>query len=371
MKPMRAISLIVALIAAVALVTCGAWADRAPKTAAYRLQTTGNVQLSLPPIADLTQVLYRDASGKWSSLPVDISDDALHLRIEVAKIKNGRTMIILNVPEGVNMDDQEPPRVVRFEIDGKDHGTVQTVALGGVEMAPRNITVEVKDDLNSLQTRSLLVTVNGRRYTLRDAGVSFERISPKHGIVSVDVGELLDSMSSDNTVTVRIDDYALDEDSLNCSLSFRYTPPYKLPDGSLLAVDTVTSSSGWAEWWVVVDGIKMDASSGTTAGCTWLSEQSAQPHWIRLEFPEARKVSGVALWWSHYQCFRTSVAYEVQTWDGEAWVTQVQVKDQGEIQCSKHAFEPVTTTAVRVWQPSMSGHPGRADYMWLSEIEVL
>ncbi len=371
MKPMRTISLMLALIAVVALATCSAWAGRAPKTAAYRLQTTGNVQLSLPPIPDLTQVLYRDASGKWSSLPVDISGDTLHLQIDVAKIKNGRTMIVLNVPEGVNMDDQEPPRVVRFEIDGKDHGTVQTIALGGIEMAPRNITIEVEDDLNRLQTRSLLVTVNGRRYTLRDAGVSFERLSPEHGIIAVDVAKLLDSMSSDNTVTVRIDDYALDEDALNCSLSFRYTPPYKLEDGSLLAVDTVTSSSGWAQWWVLVDGVKMDTSFGTTAGNTWLSEQSAQPHWIRLEFPEARKVSGVALWWAYYQCYRTSVAYEVQTWDGEEWVTQVKVKDQSEMQCSKHTFDPVTTTAVRVWQPSMSGHPGRADYMWVSEIEVL
>ncbi len=371
MKPMRAIPLVLALTAAAALMSCVAWAGRAPQTAAYRLQTTGNVQLSLPPVADLNQVLYRDASGKWSALPVEISGDTLHLRIEVGKIKNGRTMIVLNVPRNVNMDDQEPPKVVRFEIDGKNHGTVESIALGGIEMAPRKMTVEVKDELNRLRTSSLMVTVNGKRYGRRDVGVSYERVSPKQAIIAVEVAKLLDTMSSDNTVTVRIDDYALDEAALNCSLSFRYTPPYKLEDGSLLAVDTVTSSSGWAQWWVLADGVKMDPSFGTTAGYTWLSEQSAQPHWIRMEFPEPREVSGVALWWAYYECYRTSVAYEVQTWDGEQWVTQVQVKDQKEQQCSKHTFEPVTTTAVRVWQPAMSGHPGRADYMWVSELEVL
>jgi hypothetical protein len=65
------------------------------------------------------------------------------------------------------------------------------------------------------------------------------------------------------------------------------------------------------------------------------------------------------------------VAYDVQTWDGQKWVTQLEVPDQKEIQTSRHEFErPVETNAIRVWQPSMSGHPGRADYMWISELEA-
>ena len=364
---LSALTLIVLVAAAGGI----AAAENSPTVVAYRLQTTGNVQLSLPTPSEVSEILYRDVRGQWSTLPVEITDSTLRLRIEVKKIKNGRTMIVLNVPKRVNMDDSEPPKVVRFNVDGHAYGSTRTVALGGIEMAPRRIEIEVKDELNWLRTRSLLVTVNGKRHTLRDAGVAYERISPKHAIITLDMPQLLEGMTSDNTVTLTIDDYALDEDALNCSLSFRYTPPYRLEDGSLIAVDTVTASAGWSQWWVLADGVKMDTSYGTTAGYTWLSDANSQPHWIRLEFPKPRTVSGVALWWAHYETYRTSVAYDVQTWDGEKWVTQVKVKDQAETQRSEHAFPPVTTTAVRVWQPSMSGHPGRAEYMWVSEFEVL
>ncbi len=143
-----------------------------------------------------------------------------------------------------------------------------------------------------------------------------------------------------------------------------------MDDGTVISVDSVTSSSGWQDWSVVVDGEVMDEGSGTTAGKTWLSEPNALPHWIKMEFPEPREVSQVKLWWAHYQTYRTSMAYKVQTWDGSGWVTQAEVQDQSERQCSVHEFDPVTTTAVRVWQPPNSGQAQRSQYMWLSEIEV-
>ena len=373
MRHPRVALILVAVTAVLVLAVAGVPAQKAPEVAAYSLQTTGNVQLTLPTVADLSDVLYRDATGGWSPLDVTLIDGALQLRIEVAKIKNGRTMVLLNIPKGVNLDDIEPPHVLSFQVDGREYGPIETVALGGVEMSPRTVRLEVKDELNKLQTRSMAVTVNGRRYKLRDAGVELERVSSRQAVITLDISQLLKGMSSDNTISVSIDDYALDQDALNASLSFRYTPPYTCEDGTKIAVDSVTGSSGWAKWWVLVDGVKMDTGYGTTAGYTWLSDQNAQAHWVRIEFPKPREVSGVAIWWSYYECYRTSVAYNVQTWDADnnEWVTQTEVKDQSDRQCSKHTFEPVTTTAVRVWQPPMSGHAGRAEYMWVSEIEVL
>jgi hypothetical protein len=371
MKYARVALIVIAVSALLVLTSADAAAQRSPEVASYSLQTTGNVQLSLPVVRELSEVLYRDVTGGWSPLDVNVIEDALQLRIEVSKIKNGRTMVILNIPRRVNLDDIEPPYVVSFQVDERNYGPVETVALGGVEMAPRSVRLEVKDELNMLRTSSLAVSVNGRRYKLRDAGVELERISSRHAVITLDVNQLLQGMSSDNTISIGIDDYAVDQDALNTSLSFRYTPPYTCEDGTKIAVDSVTGSSGWSQWWVLVDGVKMDTSYGTTAGYTWLSDQNAQAHWVRIEFPKPREVSGVAIWWAFYECYRTSVAYKVQTWDGDKWVTQTDVKDQTERQCSEHTFAPVTTTAVRVWQPPMSGHAGRAEYMWVSEIEVL
>jgi len=349
--------------------SCGA-VEGEERTAAYRVRTTSNVQLLLPVVTDLSRVLYRDAAGQWTPLPVEVLEQTLRVKIDVGSIKNGRTMLVLNVPDDVNLNDDEPPEVVRFEVDGRDHGAVTEVALGGVEQPPRQVRVEVRDKLNSLDASSLKVTANGKQRAQGAPGVAFESLGPDRGVVSLDLAKLIETASNDNSISIVIDDRALDEKSLRCSLNFRHIAPRKLPDGSALSVDTVVPKAAWAEWWVVADGVKMDDTYSTTVGYTWLSEAASQAHWIKLEFPAARKISGVRLWWAYYQAFRTSVAYEVQTWDGAQWVTQATVKGQAERQCSEHAFDAVATTAVRVWQPPGSGHPERAEYMWLSEFEA-
>jgi hypothetical protein len=190
-------------------------------------------------------------------------------------------------------------------------------------------------------------------------------------LIEIDLSELTTVGALESTVSVTIADYAVDNDPLTTHLSYRHATPHRLDDGTLLSVDTVTSAGGWEQWWVIVDGEKMDAGSGSTAGKTWLSEPSAAPHWVKMQFPEKRAISAVEISWAYYETYRTSVAYLVQTWDGSNWVTQVDVEEQKERQTSRHEFDaPVETTAVRVWQPSMSGHPGRAEYMWISEFEV-
>ena len=346
-------------------------AHAAPGAEVFSLDTTHNVDLYIPGKSDTRQVLYRDATDNWRVLPVETTDGMVHLKIDVANLNQGRTLLVLGAPASVNMDDREPPAVVQMTIDGHSYGSVNNMALGGVEAAPRQATIEVQDELSSLRTRSLRVSVNGRRYTLRDAGVQLEPISPRRAVIVLDISKLLSRLRSDNTITVSIDDCAIDETALNCAISFRHTPPCDLPDGTRLSVDTVTMKAGWENWLVVADGEKMDSSYPSTAGHTWRSLASAEPHWIKIEFPQPREVSGVALWWAYWNVFHSSAAYKVQTWDGHQWVTQVEVSNQTTKQCSKHVFEPVVTKAIRVWQPPMSGHPREQGTMWISELEVL
>ncbi len=364
-------AVVLSLILVVSAVAATSPAHAARGAEVFSLDTTHNVDLYIPGKSDTRHVLYRDAKGNWRVLPVETTDGMVHLKIDVANLNEGRTLLVLDPPAGVNMDDREPPAVVRITIDGHIYAGANSVALGGVEAAPRRVAIEVEDELSSLRTRSLRVSVNGRRCTLRDVGVELERISPRRAVIVLDISKLLASLSSDNMIAVSIDDYAIDERALNCSISFRHTPPYDLPDGTRLSVDTVTIKPGWEAWWVVADGERMDSSYPSTAGHTWRSLASPEPHWIKMEFPKPREVSGLALWWAYWKVFHPSVAYKVQTWDGHQWVTQVQVENQTTKQCSKHVFEPVVTKAIRVWQPPMSGHPREQGTMWISELEVL
>ena len=357
-----------ALIALIGL-SAHAFAGPSRTAGAYNLLTTGNVRVSLPAVPDGDSVLYRAANGKWARLPVERDGGVMRLHINVADIADGRTTLLLQVPRGVNLDDNSPPRVVRFIVDGVDQGPVSNVALGGVEMSPRLLEIEVVDDHNAIRTSSFGVTFNGRRYTQRSPGITLERITSRRVKISIDLQQLAAGDAVDNALAVTIDDYAVDEQALTCYLSYRHATPHRLEDGTLLSVDTVTSSAGWEQWWVIADGQKMDASSGSTAGKTWLSEPTSAPHWVKMQFPDKRAVSGVEISWAYYETYRTSVAYKVQTWSGSDWVTQVEVSGQKESQTSRHEFDgPVQTDAIRIWQPSMSGHPGRAEYMWISEL---
>ena len=369
MKYLRAAAIAAAVSLALSVLAASG-ARGAPGVQIYRLQTMGSLTLSLPVEADVKQVMYRNSAGTWTAVPGCIKNGLLQMDIELADIKNGRTILVLGASKRIHLDDQEPPEVVRFEVDGSSYGAVSSVAMGGVEKAPQKLVIEVKDELNWLQTKSLRVSVNGKSFELSHPGVSFERLNPKRGIITIDLKQLMATVGQQNNVSVRIDDYAIDEDALACTLSFRYEGPHTLADGTVASVDSITSSSGWAEWWVIFDGLKMDASGGTTAGKTWLSEGNAMPHWVRMEFPEPRPVSEVAIWWAYYGGFRSSVAYDIQTWDGEKWVTQVAVKDQKATQLSRHTFGPVTTKALRLWQPAMAGNPVESEYIWVSELEI-
>ena len=143
-----------------------------------------------------------------------------------------------------------------------------------------------------------------------------------------------------------------------------------MDDGTVVSVDSLTSADGWADWSVLVDGEVMSDSDTTTAGVTWLSDNREDEHWLRFDFPEPRTVDGIDLWWPWYQTWRTSRDYEVQTWDGTQWVTQVQVNEQEETAHSEHRFAPVTTTRVRVLQAPMGGQAERQDLMWLADAQV-
>jgi hypothetical protein len=358
------------LVITVFVITAPIFAQGRSTANTYHVQTTGDLTLTLPIPEHTPRIIFRDADFKWQSLEVQMADGKMQLYLDVTRLGNGRTILGINVPEHVNLEDREPPQVLRFIVDDKDYGPVRNVSLGGVEASPRRLSIEVADQMNWLRSGTLRVTINGRSYRLRDSGIEFERFGPKRGVISVALDELITETRDNNSVQVSIDDYGLTDKPLQCTLSFAFPLQYQMDDGTLLSVDTVTSDAGWERWWVVVDGKAMDAGATSTAGKTWMSESSEQPHWIKMTFPQARTVNGIKLWWAYFEAFRTSSAYEIQSWDGERWVTQVKVDGQSDRQCSEHTFAPVSTTAVRVWQPPMSGHPERAPLMWLAEFEV-
>ncbi|OGV73244.1 MAG: hypothetical protein A3K19_23665 [Lentisphaerae bacterium RIFOXYB12_FULL_65_16] len=343
-----------------------------PDLQIYRVQMQGAVQIALPVPTGVTQALFQAGDAQWRPVQGEVRDNVLRFSLDPKDIPTGRTTLLIGKTDSIDLTDTEPPAVVRFVVDGADHGAVPNVALGGVERVPATVVIEIADKLNALKPTSLAVGVNGQPVAVSGEGVTFEQRDPKRAIITLDLAKLLPKPPLKNAVAVSIDDWAIDDQGLDCSLAFTYVAPYTLPDGRVVAVDTLEDKPGWAKWWVMFDGVHMENTHATTAGFTWLSEPNELPHWVQVRFPAPATVKGVRIWWAYYQSFRSSSAYTVQAWDGKAWTDVLAVKNQPTAQSSEHMFpQPVTTDMLRIWQPAKSGNAVDPRYMWVSELEVL
>lgn len=359
--------------AAATALAAGLAAQPPVRPPAYIVQSTADVEITLPlPPGPAPSVLYRAPDGSWAPAAAETRDGtSLAVRLEAARISPGGTFLVPCVPPEADLRDAAPPALVQCLLDGADAGSGATLDLGGVEAPPREITLRVRDEASPLAPDSLTVVLDGVPIPASPPAVELRLPDPREGVLTVRLPDAGTADGRRTTLSVRIADCGLATPPLTWSLAFRRAPSWTLPDGRTLSVDTVTDAPGWETWQVIADGRTMKEGDGTTAGRTWLSEENDRPHWVRVSFPSPRTVTGVALWWAFYECYRTSVAYEVQTWDGTRWVTRASVRDQPSQQCSRHTFSSVTTDSVRVWQPPRSGPPGRSGYMWLSEVEVL
>lgn len=359
-------------IVAVVIIAAAALAQDAPRAPErWLVQATGPVTLTMEAGQDLNAAWARSTDGAWHRLRTTARDGCVEMALGPDEIRGGSALIVINPPEWLDLEDDQPPSVTAFTIAGVDYTAETRVALGWIEQLPERVLLEVRDEANPIDPRSVTVMAAGRLLRPGDPGVRFSRPKPRRGrlqIIPARVPDLAERVRASLELTV--DDYAIDSVATTRAVSWKLSPRTTLPDGTRVIVDSLTSDEGWADWTVLVDGEVMTEADTTTAGKSWLSDKREDEHWLRFEFPAPRTVNGIDLWWPWYQTWRTSRNYEVQTWDGERWLTQVTVTDQEECQHSEHRFAPVTTTALRVLQAPMGGQAERQDLMWLAEAQV-
>ncbi len=364
---MKTTASVVGIVIALALTVATAWAER---PVSYLVQSVGPVQVTLgaPEAVKCTSV--GSVTGGWRQVSDAWADGRLSISLTGEDLRSGAAVIVLDPPEWLDMTDNEPPVVQRLAVDGVTYDVPQ-VSLGWLPAPPVKITMEVRDKRNRLDQGSVLVQWQNRQLRPGDAGVSVTSKGPRHARIEFIPAQAgLSDEGGSASVILSVDDTALDLVQARREVTWSLSPAITLDDGTRVTVDSSSEDEGWRDWQVIFDGSPMRDDETTTRDRTWLSADHETEHWIRFDFPEPRAVDGIDLYWAYYQVWRTSVAYDVQTWDGEAWVTQVPVRDQAEAGKSEHRFAPTKTTALRVLQPALSGHPGRAGYLWLSEVEL-
>ncbi|MGD9496791.1 MAG: discoidin domain-containing protein [Armatimonadota bacterium] len=367
---MRSLTRLLTSVALLATAAAGLLAQGDGPPQRWQVQATGPVTLSLHAAA-ADAAWARSADGAWHQLQISPGDGQITLTLSAQQLQGGAALVVIDPPEWLNLDDAEPPAVVRFTIDRLDYAAQESVDLGWTASVPYAVTLAVQDEHNPIDPASVRVSVAGTVLRPGDRGVRFVPHGQRAGTLHVSprqIEGLADAVRA--RLELVVDDYAIDERDTRRSVAWAVAPSFAMDDGTVVTVDSVTAADGWAQWWVLVDGESMTEEDTTTAGKTWLSDNREDEHWLRFDFPQKRTVDGIDLWWPWYQTWRTSRSYEVQTWDGTRWVTQVQVTDQEERQHSEHRFAPVSTTRVRVLQEPMGGQAERQDLMWLAEAQV-
>ncbi len=368
---MGAIGRFIGIVLPLALIAGLAPAQESPGVERWRVQATAPVTLTMEAGGAVTGAWARSADGAWHELETIAEDGRIGLTLGAEELRGGSALVIINPPEWLDLDDARPPAVVRFVIDGIDYAGEASANLGWIGRLPREIALAVQDEHNRIDRGSARVSVGGVVLRPGDSGVRYDPHGEMAGTLRVTPGEI-EALAGGMRARIElvIDDYAVDQEDTRRSVSWALAPSLTTDDGTVVGIDSLTSAEGWADWSVVVDGVVMNEGDGTTAGRTWLSDNREDEHWLRFEFPDARTVDGIDLWWPFYQTWRTSRNYDVQTWDGVRWVTQVPVRDQEECRHSEHRFAPVTTTALRVLQAPMGGQAERRDLMWIAEAQV-
>lgn len=108
-----------------------------------------------------------------------------------------------------------------------------------------------------------------------------------------------------------------------------------------------------------------DARRTDNSGHAWVSQDTASDHWVTLEWGSAQRIDGLELAWgsSGYR----PAGYRVERWDGSAWQPVVaHGAPAGQVETLDFPAA-VTTTRLRIVQPSGRGGSARPNVMVLQE----
>jgi hypothetical protein len=111
-------------------------------------------------LAHAQGTFYRAADGKWKPLK-STTGAVTKFSLSPDDIGGGTTMVVLDKPKWMVLDDDEAPVIVKILLDGQER-KADDLDLGQVAKAPAELAFAVKDDKNPLDAAGLSVMLNGK-----------------------------------------------------------------------------------------------------------------------------------------------------------------------------------------------------------------
>lgn len=349
------------LSASVVLTACCASAQL------YRVQASCPATVSVPIAGDNGTVYLRNDSAPWTPIDFTPAEGRVVIALDPSLMPNGRAMILVNPPPGMDINDAEAPDLLALRVDSAWLEPATGTFLGASKTSPRRIVFIARDADNALACGSVKVSLNGRE-------LPRTRVEPQADgslwvrakLPAVDYGshEVRYSVTDNSPQRNRLEGIVkfARQDLDNFALAAH---------GTTMTVDS--SFSGYESTAPLQDGnttLPGDTLPGTI---TWASAETDTPHWVEIDLGRERTIREVTVYWANYtDRINTSRTVEVQVPKGDGWRSIYKSPSNGEepAQVTTFAFDPVTTQRLRIWQPAGGGGIHRPNLMWLAEVEV-
>jgi hypothetical protein len=183
---------------------------------------------------------YKAADGTWKPLKTTAAGATTKFTLAPEDIGGGSTLIVVNKPKWMVLEDAEPPAVVKVLLDGEERKP-EELDLGVVTKAPGELAFAIKDDKNPLDAEDVRVTLDGQ--PLPAAQVAIVKLTPdgKSLRVAAKLGTVAEAR---HVLAVSVSDLAPERNSAALTLKFSTAP--LLANGSFEQADAQGVPTGWA-----------------------------------------------------------------------------------------------------------------------------
>jgi hypothetical protein len=182
---------------------------------------------------------YRTADGKWQPLNTTTEAGGLRFSLSPETIGGSSTLLIINKPAWMVLEDDQAPQVVRVLLDGKEQ-PADALNLGRVSRGPAELAVAIRDEKNPLDIERLSVRLNGKEVPAAQRQVAKLDAEGRYYRVAIKLGELT---PGDYTLILRVPDRSPAANTLELALRFNSAPIFA--NGSFEQVDKDNKPVGW------------------------------------------------------------------------------------------------------------------------------